>query len=612
MLIGIAAIIFLGMFAQWLAWRLRLSTILLLLAFGFLAGPITGWVDPDQLLGDLLFPIVSLAVGIILFEGGLGLRLKELQVVGVTVRNIVSIGALVTWTVCAVAAYFILKLDFYLALLLGSILIVSGPTVILPLLRDLRPTGKAAAILRWEGILIDPVGATVAVLVFDFVAGTAAQHAASNPLISLLEIAIIGLALGWVFARFMAVLLRRYLIPDHLQNATMLMLVIVVFALSNRLAPESGLLATTVMGMVLANQEGVLLKRIIEFKEDLGVVLVSSLFILLASRLEFSDFSDLGWEALLFLAVVILVARPLAVLISTYRSKLERRQRIFLASLAPRGIVAAAVSSTFALELSRQGYPAAEKLVPLTFLVIIGTVVIYGLGIGPLTRRLGLSESNPQGLLLVGAHSCAQQIGLFMHQLGFKVILVDTNPQNIYDARKLGLSAHLGNILHEEVVEEINLGGIGRMLALTSNDEVNSLAALHLSDVFGRRNVYQLAPRQAENGAESPLPPFLLGRLLFKPGATQGEIEQRFREGWTIQLVELGPNTDPDDIIARHEQSIIPMFLITANDEVRIFTHGIDMVTEPGQRLIAMLAPEMSMAPAATLELPETSLSPTL
>lgn len=590
-LITFAVILFLGIFAQWLAWRVRMPTILLLLAFGFIAGPITGWVNPDRLLGDLLFPIVSLSVGIILFEGGLGLRLKQLPAVGVVVRNIISIGALTTWAVSTIAAYFILGLDFYLSLLLGAILIVTGPTVILPILRDLRPKGQAAVILRWEGILIDPVGATVAVLVFDLILAVVAQHSADNLFITLLEIAIIGMALGWAFARFTSIMLRLYLIPDHLQNAAILMMVVLAFALANRIAPESGLLATTMMGMTLANERGVNLKRIKEFKEDIGVLLVSSLFILLASRLQFADFGALGGEVLLFLAVLILAARPLTVLVATARSNLERRDRVFLAALAPRGIVAAAVSSTFGLELARQGYPGAEKLAPITFVVIIGTVVIYGLGIGPLARRLGLSEANPQGLLLVGAHGCAQKIAQFISELGFRVALVDTNPQNVLAARQLGLTAHLGNILHEDVVEEMNLAGIGRLLALTANNEVNSLAALYLAEVFGRSQVYQLAPPEADEDEEALLPQFMLGRLLFRAGVSHATLEQSFQRGWEMQVVEIDPAADPDEIIANHAQSMIPMFVLSQHNELAVITRGSDMTPSPGQRLIALVAP---------------------
>ena len=256
-LVGIAEVIFLGILAQWLAWRLRLPSILLLLVFGLVVGPITGLIAPDDLFGDVFFPIVSLSVGIILFEGGLGLRLRELPAVGTVVRNLISVGVLITWMIGAGAAYLLFNLSFSLAVLAGAILVVSGPTVILPLLRDIRPEGQVGAILRWEGILVDPIGAILALLVFDVIIETNLRAAAGEAAIALLQIVIIGVAVGWFGARLLALLLQRFLIPDHLENAFTLMAVITVFALANVLAQESGLLATTVMGVVLANQRPV-------------------------------------------------------------------------------------------------------------------------------------------------------------------------------------------------------------------------------------------------------------------------------------------------------------------------------------------------------------------
>jgi len=472
LILGLAVIVFAGILAQWLAWRLHLPSILLLLIFGLLIGPIFGLINPDALFGDTLFPLVSLSVGIILFEGGLGLRYKDLPGIKHVVRNLISIGVLITWGVAAAAAFFVMGLDIQLALVLGAILTVSGPTVILPLLRDVRPEGQVGSILRWEGILIDPVGATLALLVFDTVLQTNLREATGEAVINLLQIIIIGVALGWAGARGLAYLLKRYMIPDHLQNAFTLMTVIVVFAASNALASESGLLAATVMGMVLANQNAVSIKHIIEFKEDLGVLLTSSIFVLLAARLRLGDILGLGWPALVFLAIIIFLARPLTVFFSTLGSPLRLSEKAFLAWMAPRGIVAASVASLFAIELAHVGFPDADKLVSLTFLVIIGTVVVYGLTAGPLARRLGLAEMNPQGLMLVGAHQGARLLARALQDVGYKVILVDTNVHNCRVAEKDDLRSYCGNILYEEFVEELDLGGVGKLLALTSNDEV--------------------------------------------------------------------------------------------------------------------------------------------
>ena len=588
LILGLAVIVFAGILAQWLAWRLHLPSILLLLIFGLLIGPIFGLINPDALFGDTLFPLVSLSVGIILFEGGLGLRYKDLPGIKHVVRNLISIGVLITWGVAAAAAFFVMGLDIQLALVLGAILTVSGPTVILPLLRDVRPEGQVGSILRWEGILIDPVGATLALLVFDTVLQTNLREATGEAVINLLQIIIIGVALGWAGARGLAYLLKRYMIPDHLQNAFTLMTVIVVFAASNALASESGLLAATVMGMVLANQNAVSIKHIIEFKEDLGVLLTSSIFVLLAARLQLGDILGLGWPALVFLAIIIFLARPLTVFFSTLGSPLRLSEKAFLAWMAPRGIVAASVASLFAIELAHVGFPDADKLVSLTFLVIIGTVVVYGLTAGPLARRLGLAEMNPQGLMLVGAHQGARLLARALQDAGYKVILVDTNVHNCRVAEKDDLRSYCGNILYEEFVEELDLGGVGKLLALTSNDEVNSLACLHMADIFGRAHVFQLPPRAANGLQNDTLPDYLVGRLLFGPDMTYYHLNERLQKGWELRVIDLGDPAVLSLLGADFHEKLIPLFVIR-HDELVIVTVTEPYEFHPGDSVIAMV-----------------------
>ncbi len=591
LILGLAVIVFAGILAQWLAWRLRIPSILLLLIFGLLIGPILGFVNPDALFGDTLFSLVSLSVGIILFEGGLGLRFKDLPGIKRVVRNLISIGALITWAISTAAAYFILGLDMQLSLILGAILIVSGPTVILPLLRDIRPVGHVGSILRWEGILIDPIGATLALLVFGMVLQTNVRAATSEAMMNLLQIAIIGAALGWAGAWMLAYLLKRYLIPDHLQNAFTLMAVIVVFAASNVLAPESGLLATTIMGMVLANQNAISIKHIIEFKEDLGVLLTSSIFVLLSARLQIGDILGLGWQSLVFLAILIFIARPLSVWFSTLGSTLKSSEKVFLAWMAPRGIVAASVASIFAIELDHVGYPNADVLVSLTFFVIIGTVVIYGLTAGPLARRLGLAEMNPQGLLLVGAHKGARMLAKVLQDAGFKVVMVDTNPRNCNLAEDDGLRAYCGNILYEDFIEEMDLGGVGRLLALTSNDEINTLACLHMADIFGRANVFQLPPRSTNGTGQESVPEHLVGRLLFGHEMTYRSLNDRLEGGWRLRTIAV---TDPgvEELFSEsHKDAVIPLFVIRNNDRLVVITASDTYIPQMGDRVIALTAP---------------------
>lgn len=590
LLIGIAAIVVLGIGAQWIAWRIGLPSILLLLVFGFIAGPATGFIDPDRLFGDLLLPLVSFSVAVILFEGGLSLKFSELREIRSIVRNLVTLGVVVSWIVSSASSYYLFGFDFRIAVLLGAILVVTGPTVIIPLLREIRPSGRVGSIIKWEGIVIDPIGALLAVLVFEAIIAGGVEQATEQVAFSVLKSVAVGGVIGFACAQAMIQILKRHWVPDHLQNAASLMVVIGVFAVSNYLQAESGLITVTIMGIVLANQRKVNVKHITEFKETLRVLLISTLFIMLAARLTREDVSYVtNFASLLFLLIMFFIGRPLSVFISTYWSDLNLKEKLFLSWMAPRGIVAAAVSSVFALRLEQAGFPQAEHLVDVTFLVITATVAVYGLTAFPLAKRLGIAKPNPQGVLIVGAHSWARKIAKFLHDNGFTVSLVDSNWANISSARQEGLRAYYENILLEDVSETIDLDGIGRLLALTPNDEVNSLAALHFVDLFGRSLVYQL-PRQSKfrTVSEQTIPRHLSGRLLFTSEATYSNLARKFGEGAVIKKTPITEEFTFEDFKSLYGERAMPMFLIR-NGELVPFAHDNVPTPQPGQQLVALV-----------------------
>ena len=549
-LVSLASIVVLGAAAQWLAWRLRIPSILLLLAAGLIAGPVTGFLNPEKLLGELLLPIVSLSVAVILFEGGLSLRAHELRDVGQVLLRLATLGAIVSWGVTAVAAHALLHLGWPLSLMLGAILVVTGPTVIGPLLRHLRLGGQAGSLLKWEGILIDPVGAILAVLVFSAVRATGVKAVAGHLAWEFLLTAVAGTALGLLGALALVTPLRRYWAPDALHNSLVLAMLFAVFTVSNHIAEGAGLLAVTVMGIALANQKHVSIRHLVEFKENLTVLLISGLFILLAARLTRDDLRSLDWGVVGFVLALVLVARPAAVWISTVGSRVPWRERVFLAAMAPRGIVAAAVTSVFAIELADAGYASAERLPSIVFAVIIGTVLIYGLGAVPLARALQLAQPNPQGVLMVGANPWARAVAAALQQEGYPVLLVDSDWNSLSLARQAGLSTYFGSILSEHTLEEIDVGDLGRLMAFTANDEVNSLACLRFQHVFGRRDVYQLPvtrnirqhPGEGEQrpgGRREAVSRDQRGRLLFRPELTYPRLVEQFGENPQLNATRL-------------------------------------------------------------------------
>lgn len=589
-MISLASLIILGIGAQWLAWRIKFPSILFLLIFGFVAGPVTGFLQPDLLMGDLLLPFVSLAVAIILFEGGLTLNLKELREIGGVVVGLITIGVIVTWVVTAAAAYFLLELNLQISILLGAILVVTGPTVIGPLLRHIRPNQRVNDILKWEGIVIDPIGALLAVLVFEAIGVSRFQDATTEVLFSLGRTILFGSLTGFFFAWLLVLLIRKYWVPDFLQVTVSLSLVVAAYLSSDLIQPESGLFSATLMGIVMANQKYVSVKHILEFKENLRVLIISILFILLSARLNLSTFADLSLNIPWFLAILILVARPLSVFLSSIGSGLTVREKLFLSWMAPRGIVAAAVSSIFALRLAETGMENAGALVPVTFSVIVATVVIYGLTSKPVARWLKVAESDSQGILFVGAHTWALEIAKAVKKEGFKVVVVDTNRSDIAKARLAGITTVYGSVLSENVVEDIPLSGIGKLFALTSNDEVNSLAVVLFNSIFDSHELYQLIPVKTEKGKEQDFSPkHLRGRFLFGEGINFAHLRKLFFAGATIKSTKITKDFTYKDFLAKYNDSAIPMFIVTESKELTVISTDTEAKPKIGSTIIAMV-----------------------
>jgi len=447
-----------------------------------------------------------------------------------------------------------------------------------------------STVIRWEGILIDPIGALLAVLVYEaIIAGSVTAHANEAGSQFLASIGS-GLLAGLVGAAVMIVVFRYYLIPDNLQNPFSLSMVVAAFVVSNHFHEESGLLATTIMGVVLANQKFIIVRHLVEFKENLRTLVISSLFILLAARLRVEDLRQIDWTTVAFLAVLVLIVRPAAVWVSAVGSKLNAQEREFVSWLAPRGIVAAAVSSIFAQRLIETGVAGAEKLVPVTFFVIIGTVTLYGLTAFPVAKRLGLAESSPQGVLFVGAHNWVRDMAAALKEEGFEVTLVDSNRFNVARSRMEGLNTYYGGILSEHVLEGINLYGIGKLLAVTSNDEANSLAALHFSEVFGRKEVYQLVPDSSTEGVRKHVSPMhLSGRFLFGGGLSYDYLAKRFREGAKLKRSRLTEQFNWKAWRERYGESGIPLFLIDEDNTLTVATRDRTLRPKAGDTVIGLV-----------------------
>lgn len=587
--LALAGIGLLGFVCQWLAWRLKLPAILFLLLSGTLVGPVAGWLDPDALFGDLLFPIVSLSVAVILFEGSLTLRWEEIRGLERVVRNLVTVGTVISGTTTAVATHYLLGFSWEVAFLFGALMVVTGPTVIIPMLRTVRPTARVANVLRWEGIVIDPLGALLTVIVFNLVVSTYEAGDLGRVLMTFAKMLLVGVILGGLAGYLLGLILRRHWLADYLRNVATLNLVLAVFVLANEVEHESGLLAVTVMGIALANFRGAPVKEILDFKETLSLLLISALFIILAARVELADLEQLGWGALGVLAVMQFIGRPAKVFTSALGSSLSWREQALIAWLGPRGIVAAAIAAIFALRLSALGHPEAELMVPLAFSVIVGTVVLQSATARPLASLLGVAEPEPIGFLIIGANPVARAVGESLKEHGFNVLLTDSSWENVRAARMQGLPIYYGNPVSEHADRHLDLVGIGRLLGLSYVDDLNALAAMRYRSEFGTGSVFALQSTNERTKVEKhSVARKHRGRILFGEDVTYATLAELLGQGAKIRSTLLTEKFGLGDLYTQTRGHLVPLFAISPRGELRVFTTDRELEPQAGWTLLSI------------------------
>lgn len=489
----LSLILLLGIGSQWFAWRFRFPVIILLLFFGLLVGPVLHVVNPSMLFGSKLNLIVNFGVAIILFEGGLNLKFRDIRQFAGSFLSLLTVGVSVSFVLITALAHYLLGMTWGISTVLGSILIVTGPTVIMPMLRHLRVGYALKSLLKWEGIAVDPLGAVLTVTVFDTVLSMQSHEIWGAVLLGVIKTVVIGSAMG-AFGAVVIVLLIRYdIIPDFLQEIVVLGAVFMFILVQSLTHVESALLGVTTMGVVLANQKFIEITAILRFKENLRVLLISFLFIVLAANIGLDMAFIVQWKVWLFLALLIVLVRPASVLISTVSSSLRMNEKIFLGFLAPRGIIAAAISSYIAMNLMATNSVEANKLVQIVFLVIIVTVLFYGAVSVPLAKKLGLMKPHSSGVAIIGINEISLPLAELLKKEGQHVLLVDNNWNNVTKARMRGVTAHHANILSQELNEDIDLTDYESLLLMTSNREVNLQASRALRHLFHGDHIYQLA-----------------------------------------------------------------------------------------------------------------------
>ena len=586
----LALVVFAGAAAQWLAWRFQVPAIVLLSVVGILLGPVSGLVQPEVHFGDGLREIVAWFVALILFEGGLNLRLHELKEAGTGVRRLIFVGVAVAWVLGSAASYFIGGLSLPTALLFGAIIVVTGPTVIMPLLRHAHLKRKVASMLKWEGIVNDPIGVLLAVFVYQYFVFGGASAPFSQVLVDLILALSVAVSLGGGIGWLLGVSFERNWVPEYLKAPAAVAVVSVIYALSDIVQHESGLMAATLAGVVMGNMKLRSIGEMRRFKEYITIMMVSFLFVVLTAGLHFSVLGELSWRLVALVAVLVFVVRPLAVWLATIGSGLDWQERIFIGWIAPRGVVAAASAGAFSLPMVEAGYADAELLVPLVFVLIFSTVTLHGLSLGWVATKLGLKRSSAGTLLIAGSSPWSVELASTLKALGVSVLLADNAWHRLRAARERGLETWYGEVLSEKAEEELELEGVEMLLASTSNDAYNALACNAFSPDLGPHKVFQL-PMLAGDDDPQAVSDTRRGLPAFK-GATQfEELWECHIRGWQFQKTRLTDEFTYVDAVKKLPEEAIQLALVSTDGNVRFAGDEVRWLPDSGYTLVSYVPP---------------------
>lgn len=591
-MVELGSIVILGILAQWIAWRLKVPAILPLILIGLAVGPFsslytengTKWLEPiwnsekGLFPGNNLFYFVELAIGIILFEGGLTLKRNEIKGIGPTIFNLITLGSLVTFFGASIFTHYIIELPWTISFLFGALIIVTGPTVIAPILRNVPLKKDVANVLKWEGILIDPIGALAAVLVFEFIVSlgsSGGDHFTQHAFIQFIQIALVGCSLGFLAAHALRLFIVKHWVPHYLLNVFTLAVVLATFVGSGIIVHDSSLLTIVVMGLVLGNMDNVPhIKEILYFKESLSVLLISVLFILLSANINISELELLlDWRCIMVFGFVVFVLRPASVFLSTRTSSLTFNDKLFISWVGPRGIVAAGIASLFGLRLARDGYPGAEYITPLVFMIVLGTVLLNATTAKLIAKLLGVSNIQSNGILIVGANKAARLIAKYLHNNDREVALLDNNASNVEKSLSMGLKAFESNVFKDDMKDNMELTNMGFVMALTGSADVNKHVVNKFSNSYGENGSYRLVSNE-----EMSNPDNITASPLFSQNDDYLNLSEVARDYPTIHEMQLKSKESFDTIISslHSDSKMIPLFLKDNEDIYHIITANMD------------------------------------
>ncbi|MGY0692479.1 cation:proton antiporter [Virgibacillus sp. FSP13] len=543
-LMSIVVIIALGIFSQWLAWRIQWPSIVIMSVAGLIIGPVAGLINPEQALGDIYSPLISLAVAVILFEGSSSLDVREIKDVSKSVLRIITIGLFITWIGGSLAAHYIAGLQLEIAFMIGGLFVVTGPTVIIPLLRQAKLKPRVAAVLKWEGIIIDPIGPLLALFSYEIFKVISSDAFTGTDLFQFLLGALLAMVIGFIVGMIVSISVSKGWFPEYLKSAILLSFVLLSFAIAESLMHETGMLAVTIMGLTVARSKKYVssIGSIGHIVENISVILTSTVFILLAASLTRETLGQIfTWSIIFFVLIMLFIIRPLSIWISTIGTELRLAEKTLISWIAPRGIVALTVSGYFTSLLMDDGYADASILTALTFALVFITVCAHGFSIGPVAKKLGLASDEPPGILLVGASSFAIALANHLKEMGTPVLLSDTSGERLFRARELGIETYQGEILLEHAEFEVDLTPYNNILAMTGDAAYNALICQSYVPEFGYNNTFALT---VDSGTgkdldHSGLPPALKANLLFGKGETFKELNRKINTDYKLKTIDI-------------------------------------------------------------------------
>ncbi|MGP4039494.1 cation:proton antiporter [Gracilibacillus sp. D59] len=582
----------LGVGSQWIAWKFQLPAIVVMSIAGLLAGPILGLMNPEKAFGDLYHPFISIAVAIILFEGSLNLNFKEVKGLGKPVFRIVTWGAFLAWILGSLTAHYVAGLSWAVAFVIGGIFIVTGPTVILPLLRQSKLKPTPAKILKWEGIIVDPFGALIAVFAFEFILFLLADGRDATALLYFLLASLFAVVLGVVFGKMTGWMFESGHIPEFLKSPAVFAAVTACFIIADEVKHETGLLAVTAMGMTLANLGISSIKDMRHFKENISILLVSTVFILLTASLTMDTLMDVFQPEIIgYVLLMLFVVRPLSIFLSTINSGLSFQEKTLVGWIAPRGIVALTVASYFATILADEGFEGASLVTSLTFALVFSTVVVHGFSIGWLAKKLNLSSEGNPGVLIVGSNRFTNALAKVMQELDIPAIVVDSSWDRLYGARKAGIKHNHCEILSEQTEYMMDFTPYDYLLTASEYDSYNVLVCSTFLPEFGRKNVFRL-PNQSHSGDHLvDLDHTIGGSEVFTPTEGIEELKYKLKSGYVLRKTSLTERYLYEDYMKDRDKETVLLFVLKQSKQIEFFIEDLDTTATAGDTIVSLTPP---------------------